>query len=175
LLKDQGNSDEIPLYLINLGDEIIHGGFSQASELVNWEHYNQQPQGFAERRANEAFYAPEGANVVFPNEEDHLWSEDENEWLNGLFGREIIEESTKEDLQYTQLAVILSRQRRRQRINQQLLNQPTLVAIKLRIESRIESIKEGSITGCTVTQPVAPTSRHSQRQRRPKRHFDEVE
>lgn len=61
---------------------------------------------------NEVFYAPEGANIVLLNKDEYEWLEDEDKWLDGIFGTDIINESTKDDLQQIRQAVISVQQRR---------------------------------------------------------------
>lgn len=186
LLEEEAPDRQLPLYLTSLGDDVQLGGFCQASEFVSWQHYHRQPETFAGRRVNEAFYAPEGANVVLPNEQEYEWSEDENEWLESIFGTDIIDDSTKDDLLQTRQAVVRAQQRRLQHYaSLQESNAPIPVQIErdlveqLVVQDRGGIRQGGLVTDCTPVQSdsraYAAQMRRSDRQRRPKRHFDEVD
>jgi len=95
-----------PLTLIDMGDGLPQGGFHLASEFVNWDFFNEQPKSIFSKRAWETAWAPFPMSIRSPIEEDYVWSEDEDAYLDGVFGRDIASPAVHHILLETRKAVI---------------------------------------------------------------------
>ena len=171
-----------PLALIDMGDGLPQGGFRQASEFVNWDFFNEQPKSIFSKRAWEIVWAPFPTLIRSPIKEDYVWSEDEDAYLDGVFGRDIASPAVHYILLKTRKAVIQSYIRRHGcSTNPRLSIEPTPVEREQELMAQSRSIdrfsQEDACNSDThdMLAPALSAPRKSERQRRRKRHFDEVD
>ena len=154
-----------------MGDHIPLGGFQMASAFVNWDFYHQQDKSWVNQRQNEATWAPNPNAVRRPNPEPHLWSSDEEQWDNDLFGTGILSPTAQDDLTEIRRSVIRAQRRRLDfRLGRQ---EPQEITSTDEEEGSQGRVVQDEV--CNNSHNGKSSQRKPTRKRRPKRHFDEIE
>jgi hypothetical protein len=163
-----------PLYLIPMGDEIQLGGFRMASELVNWDQYHANGgASFAYKLKNEKAWIPDLCGFNNRPEKNFEWSSDEEDFDRDLWGERIVSESARSDILAIRRSVVVNQlwlqDKRRQRasLDPRVLSDAGPRAMGLDIGLEVDD-------ALTAVTEARECTRKSQRQRRPKRHFDEM-
>lgn len=170
--EDADPKDPDPLFLVSMGDHIPLGGFRMASELVDWEFYNQQQGFWAGQICNESHFAPDRQALHERIEEEHVWSEDEGQEEDMIWGTGIPSQDALHDLWEARKSTLLNAQRRLYGNPADWLPDDTIM-IKRMAQLKARQAMKGSKARRLTEELARP--RRSDRPKFRKRHFDELD
>ena len=145
-----------------------------ASELINWDQYHAKGgASFASKLENEKAWIPDFCGFNNRPEENFEWSSDEEVFDRDLWGERIVSESARSDILAIRRSVVMNQlwlqDKRRQRgsVDPRVLSGTGPRAMGLDIGLGVDDV-------LTAATEARESTRKSQRPRRPKRHFDEM-